>query len=322
MYPENDYRSYLMHHGIKGQKWGVRNAEWYPIDAWKASKGRGESIGSSDKKSSKSSDPKAKKSKSKEIDHSKSDKSPLVLYLYNLGLDAAMLATMNPAGAGYLAIDLVRGGQAIAASVKTKKVEKIRAQSRVDKKTGFHVKNSEMTEKEDMYMVNPSFANFDRNTKNNCMLCTTAYDMRRRGYEVSAKKASVGYQLEDPIKWYNGAKLVDSVKYDTKDKFSTKLKTGMGAAFSLNRGVTDKVKSDLLKQGEGARGNLMMIWDYTGSGHSVVYEVQNGNVILRDCQTNKVYNNPASLLNKSIGASYIRLDNVTPNYSKIKEAVR
>ena len=27
---------YLIHHGIKGQKHGVRNAEWYPIPAWKA----------------------------------------------------------------------------------------------------------------------------------------------------------------------------------------------------------------------------------------------------------------------------------------------
>lgn len=27
---------YLIHHGIKGQKHGVRNAEWYPISAWKA----------------------------------------------------------------------------------------------------------------------------------------------------------------------------------------------------------------------------------------------------------------------------------------------
>lgn len=25
----------LYHHGVKGQKWGERNAEWYPIDAYK-----------------------------------------------------------------------------------------------------------------------------------------------------------------------------------------------------------------------------------------------------------------------------------------------
>ena len=29
----------LEHHGIKGQKWGIRNAEWYPIDAYLKSKG-------------------------------------------------------------------------------------------------------------------------------------------------------------------------------------------------------------------------------------------------------------------------------------------
>lgn len=31
----SDYIIY--HHGIEGQKWGVRNAEWYPISAWKNS---------------------------------------------------------------------------------------------------------------------------------------------------------------------------------------------------------------------------------------------------------------------------------------------
>lgn len=31
-----DYNLVLEHHGIPGQKHGVRNAEWYPISAWKA----------------------------------------------------------------------------------------------------------------------------------------------------------------------------------------------------------------------------------------------------------------------------------------------
>lgn len=35
-YPVNDYRNYLQHHGILGQKRGVRRAPWYPIAAYEA----------------------------------------------------------------------------------------------------------------------------------------------------------------------------------------------------------------------------------------------------------------------------------------------
>ena len=32
MFPENYYRNYIQHHGIPGQKWGVKNGPPYPLD--------------------------------------------------------------------------------------------------------------------------------------------------------------------------------------------------------------------------------------------------------------------------------------------------
>lgn len=309
MFPENDYRSYLVHHGIKGQRWGIRNGPPYPLGFLDHSPAERFHIGA--EKSTKSNS-----SKVNDYDHSESDNSPLKTYLLSVGLN---LAILNGPG---LVMDTIRLGQAINSKSRTKKVEAIRANSRIDKKTGLHIKEYEMTKKEDMKMVNPSFGNFDNNTKNNCMLCTTAYDMRRRGYEVSAKKASSGYEMSDAKRWYKGAKLVTTVETPKELKtFSDRWNYGK-AASGGNKELTNKVVSELLKQGDGARGNLMMTWDIYGNGHSVIYEVEDGKVILRDCQSNTTYKNPKALLGYSVGASYVRLDNVQPDYKRIKEAVR
>ena len=62
-YPINDYRNYLQHHGTKGQRWGVRNAEWYPISEWKASKANKEA----EKKENKASRAEGKYEKARHI---------------------------------------------------------------------------------------------------------------------------------------------------------------------------------------------------------------------------------------------------------------
>ena len=59
----------------------------------------------------------------------------------------------------------------------------------------------------DLKNVNPGYKNFSDNTKNNCALCTTAVELRRRGYDVIANKADIGYTREIYSKMFKGAKL-------------------------------------------------------------------------------------------------------------------
>lgn len=200
-----------------------------------------------------------------------------------------------------------RVGAAVKSHYDAKKYNKERENNPIDKKTGFHKKTEEMSIEEDMKRVNPEKNNFNSNTKSNCMLCTTAYEMRRRGYDVRAEKAGVGY-LEDDVKtWFPKSK-VSEVRNDQGYN---------------NPKYTEKVINDILKNNpEGARGNLMLTFgslsNYSGR-HSVAYEIRDGKVEIIDAQINRKYK-AETLLRECVGVSYSRLDNVAFDLNGIKEA--
>lgn len=239
------------------------------------------------------------------MDHSKSNKKELRSYLLSVGVH---LATGNKVS--LVTKDVVRGLEAAKSAKRNRDVEAVRSKSKIDEKTGLHLKSKESSKLEDMAMVNPEYKNFDTNTKNNCMLCTTAYDLRRRGYEVSAKKASYGYDAPDLNRWYKDAKVED---ISMSDDMSPRARR-QHARNTLNY---------INQQGEGARGNLMVYW-VGGGGHSVAYEIEDGGVTLYDCQSNKSYRGAAAqkLLEKTWGSQCMRLDNVEVDWDYIKEAVR
>lgn len=284
------YRSdELYHHGIKGQKWGVRRFQNADGSLTPAGRKR--------YSASNKTDP------SNDRDHSKSNKSELAETLSMLGFG---LITLNPLVVG---VETARLAQAGAAKVKKGIYDKDRDKCVVDKETGLLLKSREMTQKEDAARVNPQFHNFDKNTKNNCMLCTSAYDLRRRGYEVEAKKASVGYFDNDIKAWYPKAKIEKIEDSEAKYKYRP-----------MNEKMMKQVKNTLISQGDGARGNLMITWANTFSGHSVAYEVTNGALTLVDAQSGKVYKDPDKLLRRcSKSLTYARLDNVKFNKKTIRE---
>ena len=71
---------------------------------------------------------------------------------------------------------------------------------------------------------------------------------------------------------------------------------------------------ELVKQGNGARGNLLL--NLANGGHSVAYEVVNGKLVLLDTQHGKAFG--SNVLDAVYGASkdavsYVRTDNLEFN---------
>lgn len=274
---------YLCHHGIIGQKWGVRRFQNADGSLTAAGRDRYSVNGSKS----------ASKPQTNNADNTKGN-----AYL-------AYVAVM------YLAPMAFVGGVAGIDAIKRKalksKIKKERAEAEVDPKTGLRIKkDTGMSEKDDMKRVNPDFLE-NKESQHNCMLCTTAYDMRRRGYEVQARKVFEGFTTDTVKQWYPKAKI---------NKVSGKDEDGDDSTKAL----IANTKKALLEQGDGARGNLMNSWTH-GGGHSIVYEIKNNKIILRDCQTNSTLNID-SFVEASKEIEFVRLDNVDFDPKKIKEAVK
>lgn len=229
------------------------------------------------------------------------------------------------------------------------------------------LKDKNFTKDEDQALVNKKYKKFDELYTHNCSLCSAAYDMRRRGYDVVADGyIPYGEAATRPIEimsWYNGAKLhiasneiSDIVSYnvlgkrtvssDGLESVNTKLSKGQVGEIMTNMGaialfgnnkefMSDlrdaeaELEKELKQHGDGARGILIIEWDDVfNSAHAVNWEIENGKLIIRDCQTNDVYTTETTsyengdikysysgiqmLLATANNTSYIRTDNLEP----------
>lgn len=197
----------------------------------------------------------------------------------------------------------------IPASIANRKlkntIREIEDNPNIDKSTGLKLKQREMTPDEDMKRVNPGYMNWSPNTKSNCMLCTVAYALRRKGFDVTANGANDGYYESQILSAFPDAKLR---RLNVKRIPLTSEKQAA---------IVDKIGIP-----EGGYGNLLVKWN-TGGGHSMVYSVENGKPVIRDCQTNTTYKGAFScnsILNYAKDdIMIVRLDNAKPNIKYIKE---
>ena len=148
--------------------------------------------------------------------------------------------------------------------------------------------------------VNAGFWDSDTYTTNNCFFCTTAYELRQRGYDVKAKQSEYGAMGKNAYNIYKNPKIV---------------------TFSENvENNPEELKKQLVeKSGPGSRGNICINLKPYG-GHSMAYEISpDGNdVVIVDTQTNENFHlayvasridaKPAST--KTESSMFFRTDNL------------
>ena len=313
---------FLAHHGIKGQRWGVRNGPPYPLKAgdhsasekkanWRSSLSN--KVGGGTSATSKARNymtPSEKKQ-----DRMKALSEALISAGVGTVVAASTItafadASGVPVTPKMLAPAVIAAGLAATtpyirhtiASKKEKAAEEWRSNAPLDKKTGLHLKTENLTEKEDAQRINPGFKNMYRDTKNNCTMCSAAYDLRRRGYDVVAQKSPTGYEPENSFeKWYKGAKQ-KRIKIDPYAHM--------------------QVENMLSKEPEGSRGALVLYSSF-GGGHAVAYEITDGKINVIDGQCGKTYDvTNVDRLAQWGGLShvgYYRLDNLEPNYATMRK---
>lgn len=130
----------------------------------------------------------------------------------------------------------------------------------------------------DIAAVNHNGAYDELGRGTNCLYCTTAYEMRRRGYDVQAQQDWVGGIRGDmPDAMFEGAKT--EMLYDISGRSLNDSTRIADSAYG-----TQLLMQTVEAQGEGARGYIGVEWN-GGGGHSMAYEVVNGKMHLIDCQT-------------------------------------
>lgn len=250
------YENELYHHGIKGQKWGVRRFQRPDGTRTAAGKEHAKELAEGEQ---------TEESDSKIESHQETKRKGLTdeqkrAILIGAAVTAGIIGTY--------------GGYKIYQNHKNKDVKF----HEIEGGWKIQLKNKPFTEDEDMAAVNNGrlwnpFKNLGGHFGNNCMLCSTTYELRRRGYDVKAGEERKGrdfFDLDDLFTTKDGKDVSETIKTITEENSNGFLKAAK-------------------EYGPNTRGNLMYGNPLFGC-HSVVWENDSkGNTILRDCQLNKKY---------------------------------
>lgn len=314
--------TYLAHHGIKGQRWGVKNGPPYPLDANRHNVQERTLNGT--KKT------KIRSANAKKLIAAGAITAGVLL----AGYGAYRLSKISPGVAGLAGAAKQSGyNEAFSAKHQISLLDHFRGIKKSDRDMDFDPsqldpsfshKDRYMSKKEDVDAINGALGNVNPFRTVNCTICTTAYEMRRRGYDVKANSLLNGGGPKTPLDvcgFFKNASLEDWKSL------------GVFHIGSDEEECRRAVKKELMSMGKGARGNFFghLNTELTTMCHSVIFEVDDDDVHFIDAQSKKWYTyeegikmfktRPGSMLDNTTGSIWLRTDDKELDFDALKNFV-
>lgn len=158
------------------------------------------------------------------------------------------------------------------------------------------------TDEEDAAEINQNYKTGMYEYTHNCAYCTMAYEMRQRGYDVEANPIGFpnGTTIDEIMSWY------DDADPHTVSKQNAQINLTDGVSYT--EAMTTQLEYELETYPEGSRGQFVLYWE-GGGAHSVVWEIYDGNAVLRDCQSNRTLD-IKEYVQYASDVTYFRTDNL------------
>ena len=139
--------------------------------------------------------------------------------------------------------------------------------------------------------VNPNYTSKNESYKTNCTNCVSAYEMRKRGYNVTARPATKNHYLS---------------RHPEEAWIDPDIKTASGSGL-------DDIISTVGNWPENARAEIAVTWKRSGKGHVFVAEKENDKIRFYDVQSGEKFSSKIFSYVEEGKTLFWRIDNLEPS---------